>query len=64
MRCGSEDFGYRLCEVDTGRGSEVRLTRQISGSRCVEDRTWGWNRAGIWVDEGCEAEFVIERRWR
>ncbi len=64
VRCGSQNFSYRLCEVDTGRGSEVRLTRQISGSRCVEDRTWGWNRAGIWVDEGCEAEFVIERRWR
>jgi len=64
IRCGSQNFSYRLCEVDTGRGSEVRLTRQISGSRCIEDRTWGWNRAGIWVDEGCEAEFVIERRWR
>lgn len=64
VRCGSQNFGYRLCQVDTGRGSEVRLSRQISGSRCIEDRSWGWNRAGIWVDEGCEAEFVIERRWR
>lgn len=64
VRCGSQNFGYRLCQVDTGQGSEVRLARQISGSRCVEGRSWGWNRAGIWVDEGCEAEFVIERRWR
>lgn len=64
VRCGSHNFGYNLCQVDTGRGSDVRIARQISGSPCVEGRTWGWNRAGIWVDEGCEAVFTVDRRWR
>jgi len=64
VRCGSRNFSYNLCQVDTGRGSDVRVSRQISGSACVEGRTWGWNRAGIWVDQGCDAEFVVDRRWR
>ncbi|HEY0178446.1 MAG TPA: DUF3011 domain-containing protein [Dokdonella sp.] len=64
LRCASEDYGYRLCQVDTGRGSAVRISRQFSKTRCVEGRTWGWNRAGVWVDRGCDAEFRIDRRWR
>lgn len=64
VRCGSVDYNYRMCQVDTGRGSDVRINRQISKTRCIEGRNWGWNRAGIWVDQGCEAEFVVNRRWR
>lgn len=64
VRCASQNYHYNLCQVDTGRGSDVRIARQISGSPCVEGRTWGWNRAGIWVDQGCEAVFVVDRRWR
>jgi Protein of unknown function (DUF3011) len=64
VRCASQGYKYQLCQVDTGRGSDVRLTRQISKSACVEGRSWGFNRAGIWVNEGCEAIFTIERRWR
>lgn len=64
VRCASRNFAYSLCQVDTGRGSDVRLARQISGTACVEGRTWGWNRAGIWVDGGCEGVFMVERRWR
>ena len=64
VRCESPDFHYRMCQVDTGRGSAVRITRQISRTACVEGRTWGFNRAGIWVDKGCAAEFQVDRRWR
>ncbi len=64
LRCASQDYRYRMCRVDTGRGSDVRIDRQISDTRCVEGRTWGWNRAGIWVDGGCEAIFLVNRRWR
>lgn len=64
VRCESGDYKYRLCSVDTGRGSAVRIQRQLSKTRCVEGRNWGWNRAGIWVDQGCAAEFVVDRRWR
>ena len=64
VRCASGNYQYNMCQVDTGRGSDVRIVQQISKTRCVEGRTWGWNRAGVWVDGGCEAVFTIERRWR
>ena len=64
LRCGSPQFSYNLCQVDTGRGSRVYIKRQLSDTRCVEGRNWGWNRGGIWVDKGCSAEFIVERRWR
>lgn len=64
FRCDSRDFRYNLCQVDMGRGGRVYIERQISDTRCVEGRNWGYNRAGVWVDGGCAADFVIERRWR
>ena len=64
VRCASQGYQYNMCQVDTGRGSAVRIERQISKTRCVQGRTWGWNRAGIWVDGGCEAIFRVDRRWR
>jgi hypothetical protein len=64
VRCGSDNYDYRFCAVDLGRGGRARIERQISNSACIEGRTWGWNRAGIWVNQGCEADFRIDRRWR
>jgi hypothetical protein len=64
LRCESRDYRYHMCRVDTGRGSRVFIDSQISRTRCVEGRNWGWNRAGIWVAEGCAAVFVVDRRWR
>ena len=62
--CQSRDRRYNFCSVDTGRGSEVRIERQTSETACIQGRTWGWNRAGVWVDRGCSAVFVVQRRWR
>lgn len=64
VRCASHGYHYNMCQVDTGRGSSVSVERQISNTSCEEGRTWGFNRAGIWVDGGCEAVFRIDRRWR
>jgi hypothetical protein len=64
VRCDSKDYRYRFCSVDLGGAGRAYVSRQISGSPCIEGRTWGWNRAGIWVDQGCDAEFTIDRRWR
>jgi len=41
---------------------QVRLDRQISGSPCVEGRTWGVDRQGLWVEQGCRAVFIIRGR--
>lgn len=64
FNCNSEGYGYRFCGVDVGGGGRVYLERQTSGTACIEGRTWGWNRAGVWVNQGCAGIFTIDRRWR
>lgn len=55
FRCESNDGRYRECAVNTSGG--VMLSRQISRTACVEGRSWGTTRNGVWVDDGCRAEF-------
>lgn len=64
-RCKSDDFDYRHCDFDTRGG--VELVHQHSKTRCVRGRNWGWDRRGVWVDDGCDAEFRVAggaRGWR
>lgn len=63
VHCSSEGYGYNFCSVDLGRRGRVMIQRQQSNSPCVRGRSWGYNRAGIWVDQGCEADFRVSRRW-
>ncbi len=59
FRCESANGRQNFCNADTSRG--VRLVRQISGSACDEGRTWGATRDGVWVSQGCRAEFATRR---
>jgi len=63
VSCGSPQYRRYFCQVDVGARGRVVLQRQNSDSACVEGRSWGWNRAGIWVDKGCGAQFLVTRRW-
>ncbi len=54
-RCESRNSQRTYCEVDTSGG--VRLVRQLSQSPCTDH--WGFDAGGIWVDQGCRAEFEI-----
>lgn len=63
LSCGSPQYRYAFCQVDVGPSGSVVVIRQISDTRCVRGRNWGWNRAGIWVDHGCSARFRVMRRW-
>lgn len=63
LHCESRDRRYQLCQVDVGGHGRVRLVRQDSGTDCQEGYSWGWNRAGVWVDRGCRGVFVVDRRW-
>lgn len=60
ITCSSDDGRRHYCGVDTSRG--VRMLRQRSGSPCVQGRTWGYDRRGIWVDRGCRADFTVGGR--
>ncbi|MCW5580156.1 MAG: DUF3011 domain-containing protein [Luteimonas sp.] len=57
VRCESKGGRSHRCDVDTRGG--VTLVRQLSDTRCVQGRNWGWDRGGIWVDGGCRAEFRV-----
>jgi ribosomal protein L37AE/L43A len=57
VTCESLDGGHKHCAVDTSHG--VGLIRQISASDCVLNRTWAYDRDGIWVTNGCRAEFAV-----
>jgi hypothetical protein len=57
VTCSSNDGRRNWCDI--GRSRDVRLTRQISGSACIQGQTWGTDRRGIWVDRGCRAEFRV-----
>ena len=57
--CPSDDGKRRYCKADTSRG--VRIIRQRSDADCIYQRTWGYDRNGIWVDRGCRADFEALR---
>ncbi|MDR0182307.1 DUF3011 domain-containing protein [Lysobacter arvi] len=59
VRCDSNDGRLRHCAADTRGG--VQLLRQVSKASCIEGRTWGYDRGGIWVNDGCRAEFALGR---
>jgi len=64
--CPSDYMNRNACPVDTRDG--VFIIRQRSEADCVYNRTWGYDRDGIWVDRGCRADFEIldrrDREWR
>jgi hypothetical protein len=55
--CESGDMKRHWCSEGIGRS--VRLLRQRSQVSCVQGRTWGVDRSGIWVDRGCRADFEV-----
>lgn len=57
LSCESFNLREKRCEVRVRRG--VQLVKQKSATRCREDRNWGWDRRGVWVSDGCRAEFRV-----
>ena len=57
ISCESTDRQRQRCDIAVKTG--VDLFRQVSKTRCVRDRNWGWDADGIWVDHGCRAEFSV-----
>lgn len=61
IHCTSTSYTYNHCPVPGGRRT-TRLVRQLSNASCVRGSSWGEDRYGIWVDDGCEGEFEVRRR--
>jgi vacuolar-type H+-ATPase subunit E/Vma4 len=57
IRCESDYDNRKYCPVDTRGG--VRLARQLSSAACNQGSTWGYDNSGIWVNNGCRADFDV-----
>jgi hypothetical protein len=57
FRCESQDNRMQRCSADTRYG--VSISRRLSDAPCIQGRTWGYDRNGVWVNNGCRAEFTI-----
>ena len=64
IQCFSHHSGYVYCQARTQNA--VKMIRQSGKShvRCIEGRTWGYDRHGVWVDGGCKAYFEVGHRGR
>lgn len=59
VRCESTENRRAWCRISGTRN--VRILSQISNSACLQNRSWGYNSRGIWVDRGCRADFRVYR---
>jgi hypothetical protein len=60
LTCESDSPTRSYCRANNRFG--VSLTREISRRKCVINQTWGSNRHGVWVSDGCRAEFALKTR--
>jgi len=60
MVCESYNYQRNYCRAFLG-GRDVFLINQLSNASCLN--SWGYDRNGIWVSNGCRAEFAIEDRY-
>ena len=59
VTCSSKP-GERLhCPADTSRG--VVLLRSYGEAACLLGKTWGYDDTGVWVADGCTADFVVRQ---
>ena len=54
-----ESKGMQRVYKRTSTKGGVRLVKQLSREACLEGVSWGFDRDGIWVDQGCRAEFAV-----
>lgn len=59
FRCESRSHQTSYCDVDTRGG--IELVRQLSHAGCWEGDTWGYDQRGVWVANGCRADFAYGR---
>jgi hypothetical protein len=57
VSCFSKPGERRDCPADTERG--VILARSRGEAPCVLGKTWGYDENGVWVSDGCSADFLV-----
>src|SRR5262245_52626432 len=59
VSCQSQAGERRHCAADTSSG--VALLKSTGTAPCLLGKTWGYDDTGIWVSDGCSAEFLASR---
>ncbi len=57
VTCASQAGERQHCAAETSKG--VVLARSMGETPCLLGKTWGYDDGGIWVADGCSAEFVV-----
>ena len=60
LRCESRQGADEFCSAPIA--GDVRVVRQLSDTDCRQGRNWRWDSSGIYVRDGCRAEFEYRRR--
>jgi hypothetical protein len=57
VTCTSAAGERQHCAADTSAG--VVMSRSMGGGACLLGKTWGYDDDGVWVLDGCSAEFIV-----
>src|SRR5262245_44482444 len=57
VTCAATSTERTYCIGDTSAG--VLLLKSNGPGECLLGRTWGYDQTGVWVTEGCSAEFAF-----
>jgi hypothetical protein len=57
ISCDSKNNKYRFCQVPIR--NYAQLVHQRSRSACRFNKSWGYDRRGVWVKKGCRGDFAI-----
>lgn len=60
IKCESTWNRRQYCRVKTD--NQVELVYQYSSAGCWENDTWGYDKNGVWVSNGCRAEFEVGKK--
>jgi hypothetical protein len=60
IRCDSTNNNSQqnYCAADARGG--VHLVREYSNNICRQGSTWGYDSSGVWVSNGCSADFEVD----
>lgn len=57
LSCESGAGERQHCAANTSAG--VLMARTIGEGACLLGKTWGYDDGGVWVLDGCSAEFIV-----
>ena len=57
LTCASEPGERQHCPGNTAAG--VLLARSLGEAPCLLGKSWGYDDSGVWVSDGCVAEFIL-----